>query len=225
MPRPAAAQAAAAGHNPRMGAAYAVGLTGGVASGKSVVAGLFGDLGVPVIDADDAAREAVAPGSEGLGAVVAAFGSDVLTRAGALDRAAMRRRVFHDADARRQLEAIVHPRVRAALHSLAVEVPGPYALVAIPLLAESGGRAAYPWLGRILVIDAPPDTQHARLLQRDAVDAALATRMLAAQADRRARLAIADDVLVNDGLPEALRPHVAALDAQYRALALAHHSS
>ena len=209
---------AGTGHNPAMGA-YAVGLTGGVASGKSVVAGLFGSLGIAVIDADVAARDVVAPGSDGLAAVVATFGSEMLTPAGELDRAAMRRRVFHDDDARRQLEAIVHPRVRTALHRLATQAPGPYALIAIPLLAEGGGRAAYPWLDRILAIDAAPDVQLARLLQRDAVDTALATRMLAAQADRRARLAIADDVLVNDGQLEALHPHVTALDAQYRALA------
>jgi dephospho-CoA kinase len=133
--------------------------------------------------------------------------------------------VFHDEDARRRLEAIVHPRVRAKLQAQASGSGGPYALVAIPLLAEGGGRAAYPWLDRILVIDAPQDVQHARLLQRDTVDAALATRMLAAQADRRARLAIADDVLVNAGSLDALRPQVTLLDAQYRALAAMHRPS
>ena len=205
-----------------MGAvAYAIGLTGGVASGKSAVAALFGGLGIAVIDADLAARDAVAAGSEGLAAVVAAFGSDLLTPGGELDRAAMRRHVFHDASARQRLEAIVHPRVRQALQAQAAKATGPYTLVAIPLLAEGGGRAAYPWLDRILVVDAPADVQHARLLQRDAVDAALATQMLAAQADRRARLAIADDVLVNTGPLDALRPQVAALDAHYRALAAA----
>ena len=203
-----------------MGAAYTVGLTGGVAAGKSVVAGLFEALGIAVSDADAAARAAVAPGSAGLAAVVAAFGREALTPGGELDRAAMRRRVFHDDDARRQLEAIVHPRVRNALQALAAGAGGPYVLVAIPLLAEGGGRAAYPWLDRILVVDTPPDVQHARLVQRDSVDAALATRMLAAQADRRARLAIADDVLVNSGPLDALHAHVAALDAQYRALAM-----
>jgi len=204
---------------------YTIGLTGGVASGKSVVAGLFGELGITVIDADVAARDAVAAGSEGLAAVVTAFGSGVLTPDGELDRAAMRHRVFHDEDARRRLEAIVHPRVRAKLQAQASGSSGPYALVAIPLLAEGGGRAAYPWLHRILVVDAPQDVQHARLLQRDTVDAALATRMLAAQADRRARLAIADDVLVNAGPLDALSPQVALLDAQYRALAATHRSS
>ena len=202
-----------------MGAtAYTIGLTGGVASGKSVVARLFVDLGTTVIDADVAAREAVASGSAGLAEVAATFGNDVLTPAGELDRAAMRRRVFHDDAARGRLESIVHPRVRAALQRMAMEAPGPYVLVAIPLLAEGGGRTAYPWLDRILVVDAAPELQIARLLQRDAVDAALASRMLSAQADRHARLVIADDVLVNEGELEALQPHVAALDMQYRAL-------
>jgi len=199
-------------------AAYAIGLTGGVAAGKSVVADLFSGLGIPVVDADVAARNAVAPGSEGLAAVVARFGDEVLASSGALDRAAMRRRVFHDDDARAALEAIVHPRVRMALQRMAMDAPGPYVLVAIPLLAEGGGRAAYPWLDRILVVDAAPELQFDRLLQRDEVDALLATRMLAVQADRHARLAIADDILVNEGTLDALQPHVAALDAQYRAL-------
>ena len=197
---------------------YTIGLTGGVASGKSVVAELFGSLGIVVIDADVAAREAVAHGSDGLAAVVAAFGSDVLTATGELDRAAMRRHVFHDDAARGRLEAIVHPRVRSALRGAAMEAAGPYVLVAIPLLAEGGGRTAYPWLDRILVIDAAPELQFDRLLQRDEVDALLATRMLSVQADRRARLAVADDILVNAGTLEALKPQVAALDAQYRAL-------
>lgn len=208
-----------------MAAAYTIGLTGGVASGKSVVAGMFGELGIAVIDADIAAREAVAPGSEGLAAVIAAFGQDVLTAAGELDRAAMRRRVFGDDVSRARLETIVHPRVRAALQRMASDAPGPYVLVAIPLLAEGGGRANYPWLDRILVVDTSFELQLARLSQRDGIDAPLAARMLAAQADRHARLAIADDVLVNAGALDALQPHVADLDAQYRALAAMNRSS
>ena len=198
---------------------YTIGLTGGVASGKSVVARCFEALGVAVIDADVAAREAVAPGTDGLAAIVEAFGPTALDADGGLDRAAMRRRIFNDDTARRQLEAIVHPRVRAALHAASERATGPYVIVAIPLLAEGGGRDGYPWLDRILVVDVPVQLQVARLLQRDAVDEALANRMVAAQADRLARLAIADDVLVNSDTVEALNLHVAALDAQYRALA------
>jgi dephospho-CoA kinase len=200
---------------------YAVGLTGGVASGKTTVAGLFAALGVDVIDADVAARDVVAPGTAGLSAVVATFGPDVLDAEGGLDRAAMRRRVFADPDARSLLQSILHPRIRGLLHDRVRQVAGPYALVAIPLLAEGGGRAAYPWLDRILVVDVPRQLQRARLLARDAIDAALAEGMLAAQGDRKQRLAIADDVLVNVDAVERLAPQVAALDAQYRRLAKA----
>ena len=197
---------------------YVVGLTGGVASGKSTVARLFAARGIAVADADVAAREAVATGSEGLADVVAAFGPGVLAADGSLDRAAMRARVFGDDAARRRLEAIVHPRVRAWLRAACAAADGPYAIAAIPLLAE-GGRDAYAWLARVLVVDAPASVQLQRLQRRDGIDATLAGRMLAAQADRATRLAIADDVLVNDGAEEALAAHVAALDARYRALA------
>ena len=215
-------------HNRRM-ADYIVGLTGGVASGKSEVTRRFEALGVTVADADVAAREAVAVGSPGLAEVVAAFGDQVLAPDGSLDRAAMRRRVFADDGARARLEAIVHPRVRALLRAACREAPGPYAIAAIPLLAEAlppsdeagGARAAYPWLQRVLVVDVPVEVQRARLLARDGIDEALADRMIAAQASRQQRLAIADDVLVNDGPLENLGPHVEALHARYRALAAA----
>ena len=201
---------------------YAVALTGGVASGKSTVAGLFKALGISVADADIASREVIAPGSEGLAAVVVAFGAGVLDGSGALDRAAMRKRVFSNPAARRQLESIIHPRVRAWLQSAAATAPGPYVLVDIPLLAEGGGRSAYPWLDRILVVDVPVEVQRGRLMQRDGVDAALADSMIAAQATRDDRLAIADDVLVNDGPIDALGPQVEALDRLYRKLASSH---
>ena len=207
-------------HNRRM-SDFIIGLTGGVASGKSAVAQRFQALGVVVADADIAAREAVAVGTDGLAEVVAAFGTEVLSPDGALDRVAMRRRVFADDHARRRLEAIIHPRVRAALHAACMAAPGPYAIAAIPLLAEGGGRVAYPWLHRILVVDAPVAVQHARLLQRDGVDAALAERMIAAQATREQRLEIADDVIANTGALADLDGHVAALAARYRRLAAA----
>lgn len=200
---------------------FAIGLTGGIASGKSAVADRFAALGVTVADADIAARTVVEPGQPGLAEVVATFGRDILDTEGRLDRARLRVRVFNDPDARRTLERLLHPRIRAALRTAADAAPGPYSIVAIPLLAEGGGREAYPWLDRILVVDAPPALQRARLMARDKIDAALADRMLAAQADRRQRLAIADDVLVNDGAVDALDAQVGALDAQYRRLALA----
>jgi dephospho-CoA kinase len=198
---------------------YVIGLTGGIASGKSEVARRFQALGVQVIDADVAARDVVAVDSEGLAEVVAAFGPGILDVAGALDRAAMRRLVFDDSDARKRLEAIVHPRVRAILEAGCASASGDYVIAAIPLLAEGGGRAHYPWLDRILVVDVPPGIQLTRLLQRDGIDAALAQRMVAAQASRGQRLAIADDVIVNDGSLEALGAHVEKLDALYRKLA------
>lgn len=198
---------------------FVVGLTGGVASGKTALADRFAALGVAVADADIAARDVVALGTEGLAEVVSAFGPGVLDAGGALDRPAMRRRVFADAGARRTLEAIIHPRVRAWLREACEVAPGPYAIAAIPLLAEGGGRLAYAWLDRILVVDVPRDMQFARLLARDGVDAALANRMIDAQASRRERLAVADDVVANDGPIGRLDDAARDLDAQYRALA------
>lgn len=198
---------------------YIVAVTGGIASGKSEITRRFEALGVVVADADLAAREAVAGGTAGLAEVVAAFGTDMLDSDGQLDRAAMRRHVFGDSDARRRLEAIVHPRVRTRLQAECSAAKGAYAIAAIPLLGEGGGRTAYPWLDRILVVDVPAEVQRARVMHRDHVDAALAEQMIIAQATRAQRLVIADDVIVNDGPLEALDRHVAALDRRYRALA------
>jgi dephospho-CoA kinase len=205
-------------------ATYCIGLTGGIASGKTAVTRAFEALGIVVADADIAARDAVAPGSVGLAEIIATFGHDVLDADGKLDRAAMRKRVFDNADARRQLEGIIHPRVREQLVRQCEAAPSPYAIAAIPLLAEVGGRTSYPWLQRILVVDVPVETQRQRLIQRDGIDAALAERMIAAQASRAQRLAIADDVIVNTGSLEDLQRHVAVLDAQYRRYAQLHHT-
>lgn len=196
-----------------------VGLTGGIASGKSTATRAFEALGAAVVDADVAAREVVAPGSVGLAEVVRCFGAGVLNADGQLDRAAMRRRVFDDPSARAALEAIVHPRVREALQAHAAATRGEYVVVAIPLLAEGGGRGAYPWLDRVVVVDAPEDVQRARLLRRDGIDAALADSMITAQATRAGRLAMADDVLVNDADEATLVEGVAVLDRRFRAMA------
>lgn len=198
--------------------ALIIGLTGGIASGKTAATQAFEARGIAVADADVAARLAVAPGSVGLAQVVETFGAGALGDDGSLDRAAMRRRIFNDPTARRQLEAIIHPCVRALLQAECERAAGPYAVAAIPLLTE-GGRAAYPWLQRVLVIDVPRELQLARLLARDGIDAALAERMVAAQATRAARLAIADDVIVNDGTLETLDAAVGALDVKYREMA------
>jgi dephospho-CoA kinase len=193
-----------------------VALTGGVAAGKSAVTLRFGALGVPVHDADVAAREVIAPGSEGLAEVVSAFGADVLDHRGQLDRPSMRRRVFADPAARRRLEAIIHPRVRAWLRERALADSTPYYLLAIPLLAEN--IAEYRWVDRVLVVDVPESVQLARLIARDGVDEALARRMIEQQASRADRLALADDVIDNRGDESALDQAVAELHRRYLAL-------
>ncbi len=174
-----------------------VGLTGGIASGKTAVTDRLAGHGVPIIDADALARAVVAPGTAGLAAVVDAFGTGVLATDGNLDRRALRERVFADAAMRQRLEAILHPRIRAAMQGAVAEVTAPYCVLSIPLLAES--RGGYTWLDHVVVIDVDPAVQLARLLRRDGIDEALARRMIAAQATREQRLAIADTVLKNDG--------------------------
>lgn len=198
---------------------FVIGLTGGIAAGKSEVSRRFEALGITVADADLAARAVVAPGSEGLARIAAHFGTDILLADGQLDRAALRARIFDSAQDRQALEAITHPAIRQQLRQACEQAEGPYAIAAIPLLTEAGGRQQYPWLDRILVVDVPVAVQHARLMQRDGIDAALADRMIAAQASREARLALADDVVVNDGHPDHLQAHVERLDRAYRALA------
>ncbi|MEN5072015.1 dephospho-CoA kinase [Stenotrophomonas sp. TWI1183] len=198
---------------------FVIGLTGGIAAGKSEVSRRFEALGITVADADLAARAVVAPGSEGLARIAAHFGTDILLADGQLDRAALRARIFDSAQDRQALEAITHPAIRQQLRQACEQAEGPYAIAAIPLLTEAGGRQQYPWLDRILVVDVPVAVQHARLMQRDGIDAALADRMIAAQASREARLALADDVVVNDGHPDQLQAHVERLDRAYRELA------
>ncbi|MGB3460636.1 MAG: dephospho-CoA kinase [Rhodanobacter lindaniclasticus] len=193
-----------------------VALTGGVAAGKSAVTRRFEALGVPVHDADVAAREVIAPGSEGLAEVVAAFGPEVLDDRGQLDRPSMRRRVFADPAARRRLEAIIHPRVRAWLRERALADSTPYCLLAIPLLAEN--IAQYRWVDRVLVVDVPESVQLDRLIARDGVDETLARRMIEQQASRADRLALADDVIDNSGDESALDQAVAELHQRYLAL-------
>lgn len=198
---------------------FVIGLTGGIAAGKSEVSRRFEVLGITVADADLAARAVVAPGSEGLARIAAHFGTDILLADGQLDRAALRARIFDSAQDRQALEAITHPAIRQQLRQACEQAEGPYAIAAIPLLTEAGGRQQYPWLDRILVVDVPVAVQHARLMQRDGIDTALADRMIAAQASREARLALADDVVVNDGHPDHLQAHVERLDRAYRELA------
>ncbi len=192
-----------------------IAITGGVASGKSAVASAFEALGRTVVDADQLARELVAPGQPALARIWARFGDRVLDADGRLDRAWLRDHVFAQPDARRDLEAILHPLIRAELKARAEAAPGPYALVAVPLLTE-GGRVAYPWLQRILLVDVPVELQRRRLLARDGGDPAQAQGILDAQASRAQRLALADDVIVNDGPWALLTAAVGRLDRRYR---------
>lgn len=192
-----------------------VGLTGGVASGKSTVACLFARRGVPVIDADEIARSLVAPGSPLLQKLVEAFGEDILTPQGALDRARMRERTFADETLRRKLEAILHPAIRTEMRRRSATAGGPYQIFEVPLLVETGAGD----YDRVLVVDCSVETQLKRLLARDGVSEAQARAMLAAQASREQRLERADDVIINDGAPEALEPQVEKLHAKYLALA------
>ena len=195
-----------------------VALTGGVAAGKSAVARRFEALGVPVHDADVAAREVIAPSSDGLAEVAAAFGHDALDKTGQLDRAAMRRRVFADPAARGTLEAIIHPRVRTWLRERVAAERAPYCLLAIPLLTEN--IAEYRWVDRVLLVDVPESVQLDRLIARDGIDEALALRMIGQQATRAERLALADDVIENSADESALDAAVTSLHKRYLALAL-----
>jgi dephospho-CoA kinase len=200
-------------------AGFVVAITGGIASGKSAVSQLFEQLGIVVADADLAARAVVAPGQPGLAEIAARFGASILLADGALDRVQLRARIFDDPAAKRDLEAITHPRIRLRLQAQCLAAPGPYAMAAIPLLAEVGALAGYPWLQRVLVVDAPVALQRVRLVARDGIDAALADRMIAAQASREQRLALATDVIVNDDGLAALEPAVRKLHARYQRLA------
>ena len=174
-----------------------IGLTGGIASGKSAVAARLAQLGAVVIDADVLAREVVAPGTSGLAEVVAAFGTDVLTSDGSLDRAALGRVVFADADARRRLEAIIHPRVRqSAAEKEAAAPPGSVVVHVIPLLVETGQERDFD---QLVVVDVPPELQADRHLSRSGGSLADAQARIAAQASRERRLAAADVVIDNSG--------------------------
>src|SRR5690625_1467183 len=171
-----------------------VGLTGGVASGKTTVANAFTRLGVPVVDADQIARDVVAPGEPALGEIVQPCGAEILDDNGALSRPAMRKIVFNDDTARRRLEAIVHPRVGEGLERARRETTATYLVIVVPLLVESGLR---DMMDRVLVVDVPEAVQLERLQRRDGIEPELARRMMEAQASREQRLAIADDIFVN----------------------------
>jgi dephospho-CoA kinase len=197
-----------------------VGLTGGIASGKSTVARRFIELGIPVIDADVAAREVVAPGKPGLRQVIDRFGAGIVDENGELDRRALRELVFSDPGARRDLEAILHPLIRADMEQSTAAAVGPYVVMAIPLLVEGGSRDR---VDRVLVVDVDESVQLERVMARDHCSLEQARAILASQAPRSARLAVADDVLPNAGTVTELRQAVDRLHEQYVRLAAAGH--
>ena len=199
-----------------MSAPFTIGLTGGIASGKSAVAAMFVSLGVEVIDTDVVAREVVAPGRPGLDALRAAFGDSILTPSGELDRAKMRKLVFADARKRQLLESILHPLIRARTLEKLRAAGGRYVLVAVPLLVETDfGKL----VDRVLVIDCPVEAQVQRLMKRDGLSMEAARGMIEAQADRAARLKAAHDVIDNSGAIDETRRQVENLHDRYLELA------
>jgi dephospho-CoA kinase len=193
-----------------------IGLTGGIASGKSTVAELFAELGAAIIDTDVIARDVVRPGQPALDEVREAFGDTVFNADGTLDRAALRTLIFADERARRELEDILHPRIQQATLKQTQLAGGDYQIIVVPLLAESPLRS---YVDRVLVVDCDEDTQVRRLLARDAETEEQARRILAAQSSREERLSIADDVINNEGDLANTSDQVAALHEIYLSLA------
>lgn len=192
-----------------------IALTGGVASGKTTVADMFASLGIPIIDTDIIAREVVRPGQPALASIRKQFGAVVFLDSGELDRAALRKRIFSDAVCRHELETILHPVIGAETRRQADAAPGPYQVIVIPLLVDS---PLLQFVDFVIVVDCDEERQIARLLARDAETTAQARRMLAAQASREERLAIANDVIHNDQDLAATFRQVQSLDQKYRRL-------
>lgn len=195
-----------------------IGLTGGIASGKTTVSDRFAALGVPVIDTDRIAREVVAPGTDGLHRLVQAFGSEILLADGQLDRGALRQRVFADPAERGRLEEILHPLIRETVLARLAALDAPYAIVVVPLLLETDFHTL---VQRILVVDTEEHLQRRRLQQRDGCSAEEAGRILAAQASRRRRRQAADDILCNNDDLDALDRQIRELHRRYLTLAAA----
>jgi dephospho-CoA kinase len=197
---------------------WRVGLTGGIASGKTTVSRLFAALGVPIIDADEVSRDLVAPGTPLLARLAQHFGPEILAPDATLDRRALRERVFRNPALRLELEALLHPAIRAEMESRSANAAGRYQIFAIPLLAEKGRDER---IDRVLVVDCSEALQRQRLRARDGSSAAEVEAILAAQASRAARLAIADDVILNDDSLATVRDRVASLHTDYLRLAAA----
>jgi dephospho-CoA kinase len=200
----------------RLGPRLVVGLTGGIASGKSLVGAMFVKLGVALVDTDVVAREVAARGEPGLAAVVEEFGAGVLSPSGDLNRPALRSLVFADDAKRLKLEAILHPLIRSRTRAKLAELSAPYALVAVPLLVETSFGEL---VDRILVVDCPESLQLERLMRRDAIPKPEALAMLRAQVDRATRLKAAHDIIDNSGTTEATRRQVELAHRRYLDLA------
>lgn len=195
---------------------YTVALTGGIASGKTLVSDAFADLGVPVIDTDVIAHNLVEPGQPALDEIESVFGPDIIDSSGRLNRKRLRTLIFKDPEMRRKLENILHPKIRQVASETVTRAAFAYCILVIPLLAE---RGTYPNVDRILVVDVDPGTQINRLMVRDNSDREQAEQALAAQASRKQRLEIADDVLENSGSVQQALNEVARLHAKYLLLA------
>jgi dephospho-CoA kinase len=193
-----------------------IALTGGIGAGKSTVAKRFAELGVPVIDADMLAREQVRPGSTGLEEIVRGFGPEVLTASGELDRGRLRRLIFHDPAAKKRLEAILHPRIRAQMQRRVSEIDAPYVVLVIPLLVEN---AQTDLADRVLVVDAPEGLQIERVHRRDQQSTEEIQAILGAQCSRAERLGVAHDLITNDGPLQKLLGDTTALHHRYMSLA------
>ena len=194
-----------------------IGLTGGIASGKTLIGDGFVALGVPVLDADQVARDVVAPGEPALAQIADGFGAEFLQADGTLDRRKLRGRVFGNPAELKKLEAITHPAIRARMRQWQQVQTTPYCILSIAILVESS--ALRPLVDRVLVVDVPEPVQLARLTARDGIDETLARQMMAAQATRDARLSAADEVITNDGSIDAALRAVAQLHARYLQLA------
>jgi len=200
--------------------AYVVGLTGGIGSGKTAVADAFATLGVEIVDADALAHRISAAGAQGFAAIRVAFGDAIVGADGELDRAALRHLVFADVAARRRLEGILHPLIRAEAERQVRSWRGAYGIVVVPLLLEREGLRSI--IDRILVVDCPEDEQVRRVVARSGLSIEEVHAIMATQFDRARRRAAADDIVDNSGTISAIAPQVRALDRRYRELAAAH---
>lgn len=196
---------------------FTVGLTGGIGSGKTAVSNRFAALGATVVDTDVLAHQLTGPGAAGSAAIAGVFGQHMLQADGSLDRAAMRELVFAQPEARRQLQDILHPLIRASAATQLQQASGPYAILVVPLLAESAHFQAL--CQRIAVVDCSEEIQITRVMQRSGLTRDQVQAIMAAQASRTERLALADDVIDNSGQPEQLDSQVTHLHEYYFQLA------